>query len=98
MMTLQTDNYVAGQYLAEVTSEVFADLEASKYQFAEYRSALLPCDEAGCAMLLSRPCIFHYARLSIYGRHRSEWSKLANWVVYHRLASTNVRWMIQVKP
>ena len=67
----QTDNYIAGKYLAEITSEVFADLEATKYQLAEYR-------------------------LSVYGRHRSEWAKLANWVMYNRLVSPNVRWMIQV--
>jgi adenosine deaminase len=53
-------------YLAEITREVFDDLEASKYQLAEYR-------------------------LSIYGRSRSEWSKLAAWVVDNRLASKQVR-------
>lgn len=68
---LKTDNYIAGKYLAEVTKEVISDLEASKYQLAEYR-------------------------ISIYGRHRSEWSKLANWIVYNKLESTNVRWMIQI--
>jgi len=30
----------AGRYLAEVTKEVFNDLEASKYQFAEYRISI----------------------------------------------------------
>lgn len=34
-------------------------------------------------------------RLSIYGRSRSEWSKLAAWVVDNKLASKSVRWMIQ---
>ena len=38
----QTDNYIAGKYLAQVTQEVFADLEASKYQLAEYRYACAP--------------------------------------------------------
>ena len=50
---------------------MFDDLEASKYQLAEYR-------------------------LSIYGKSKTEWSKLAAWVVDNNLASTNVRWMIQV--
>jgi AMP deaminase len=49
---LKTDNLVKGKYLAELTKEVFQDLEASKYQHAEYR-------------------------ISIYGRSKSEWSKLA---------------------
>lgn len=35
-------------------------------------------------------------RLSVYGRSRDEWRKLAAWVVDNRLASPNVRWMIQV--
>jgi AMP deaminase len=68
---LKTDNLIAGRYLAELTREVFDDLEASKYQLVEYR-------------------------LSIYGRSRDEWRKLAAWVVDNRLASPNVRWMIQI--
>lgn len=35
-------------------------------------------------------------RLSIYGRNRNEWSKLAAWVVDNGLMSYNVRWMIQI--
>uniref|UniRef100_A0A8C6TTJ3 AMP deaminase n=1 Tax=Neogobius melanostomus TaxID=47308 RepID=A0A8C6TTJ3_9GOBI len=35
-------------------------------------------------------------RLSIYGRSRDEWDKLAKWAVKHRVYSTNVRWLIQV--
>lgn len=37
---LKTDNYVKGRYLAEITKEVFSDLEASKYQMAEYRISI----------------------------------------------------------
>ncbi|KAJ1649793.1 AMP deaminase [Dispira simplex] len=37
---LKTDNFVKGRYLAELTKEVFADLEASKYQMAEYRLSI----------------------------------------------------------
>ncbi|KAI9009174.1 hypothetical protein DFJ74DRAFT_354560 [Hyaloraphidium curvatum] len=68
---LKTDNFIKGKYLAELTKEVFQDLEASKYQHAEYR-------------------------ISIYGRSKSEWSKLAAWVVDNKLFSTNVRWLIQI--
>ncbi|XP_026162153.1 AMP deaminase 2 isoform X2 [Mastacembelus armatus] len=35
-------------------------------------------------------------RLSIYGRSRDEWDKLAQWAVNHRVYSNNVRWLIQV--
>lgn len=34
---MKTDNLIAGAYLAEVTHQVFRDLELSKYQLAEYR-------------------------------------------------------------
>lgn len=68
---LKTDNFVDGRYLAELTKEVFSDLEQSKYQMAEYR-------------------------ISIYGRSKDEWTKLAKWVVDNKLFSSNVRWLIQV--
>lgn len=35
-------------------------------------------------------------RLSIYGRQRDEWDKLAQWAVKHQVYSDNVRWLIQV--
>lgn len=35
-------------------------------------------------------------RLSIYGRSRDEWDKLAQWAVTHRVYSDNVRWLVQV--
>lgn len=34
---LKTDNFLGGRYLAEITRQVFDDLESSKYQLAEYR-------------------------------------------------------------
>lgn len=35
-------------------------------------------------------------RISIYGRNAAEWTSLARWFYTHRLAHSNVRWMIQV--
>ncbi|KAI7878637.1 AMP deaminase [Lichtheimia hyalospora FSU 10163] len=35
-------------------------------------------------------------RVSIYGRSKAEWDKLAKWVVNNKLFSPNVRWLIQV--
>ncbi|ORY39671.1 hypothetical protein BCR35DRAFT_273317, partial [Leucosporidium creatinivorum] len=68
---LKTDNYVYGRYLAEITKEIIADLQQSKYQMAEYR-------------------------ISIYGRNKDEWDKLAKWIVNNELFSDNVRWLIQI--
>merc|ERR1719395_252957 len=57
---LKTDNDQNGQYLAELTQELFSDLEESKYTHTEYR-------------------------ISIYGRSKSEWSKLARWILSNNL-------------
>lgn len=35
-------------------------------------------------------------RLSINGRDRDEWEKLANWAIDHKVYSDNVRWLIQI--
>eukprot|EP01080_Neovahlkampfia_damariscottae_P001011 gene1011-9917_t len=35
-------------------------------------------------------------RVSIYGRNKDEWSKLAKWVIQNRLICQNIRWMIQI--
>ncbi len=37
---LKYDNMLKGRYLAEITRQVFEDLEANKYQFAEYRVSI----------------------------------------------------------
>jgi len=37
---LKTDNYMKGRFFAEVTKEVFDDLESAKYQNAEYRLSI----------------------------------------------------------
>jgi AMP deaminase len=37
---LKTDNFIHGQYLAEITKEVMSDLEASKYQMVEWRISI----------------------------------------------------------
>ena len=68
---LKTDNYLNGRYLAEITKEIFGDLEASKYQLVEWR-------------------------VSIYGRSKDEWVKLARWFYENQLWNKHVRWLIQV--
>ncbi|XP_063703726.1 AMP deaminase 2 isoform X2 [Culicoides brevitarsis] len=35
-------------------------------------------------------------RLSIYGKSRDEWNKLANWAIANDVYSDNVRWLIQI--
>ncbi|KAF6785372.1 AMP deaminase [Colletotrichum sojae] len=37
---LKTDNFINGRYLAEITQEVIADLESSKYQMVEWRISI----------------------------------------------------------
>ncbi|AOA60911.1 AMP deaminase [Komagataella phaffii CBS 7435] len=37
---LKTDNYIKGKYLADITREVFDDVEDSKYQMMEYRISI----------------------------------------------------------
>ncbi|KAL5334945.1 hypothetical protein BJX70DRAFT_391035 [Aspergillus crustosus] len=37
---LKPDNYIKGRYLAEITKEVIADLESSKYQMVEWRISI----------------------------------------------------------
>lgn len=37
---LKTDNNIQGRYLAEITKEVIADLESSKYQMVEWRISI----------------------------------------------------------
>eukprot|EP00663_Eupelagonemidae_sp_cell21sb_P008811 gene8811-6810_t len=39
---------------------------------------------------------FYEMRLSVYGRKRDEWSKLAKWVTRHGMLLTHNRWMIQI--
>ena len=40
----------------------------------------------------------HYLelRISIYGRSRDEWDKLALWFKTHKMESVHIRWLIQV--
>jgi len=35
-------------------------------------------------------------RISIYGKSRDEWDKLAKWGVDNKVYSDNVRWLIQI--
>ncbi|RNF22559.1 putative AMP deaminase [Trypanosoma conorhini] len=39
---------------------------------------------------------FSEYRLSIYGRHRSEWDQLARWILLHHLLHPTNRWMVQI--
>ncbi|KAJ1957165.1 AMP deaminase [Linderina pennispora] len=37
---MKTDNFINGEYFAQITKEVMSDLEQSKYQMAEYRVSI----------------------------------------------------------
>ena len=41
------DNIIHGRFLAELTKEVLGDLEASKYQHAEYRISIYGRKQVG---------------------------------------------------
>lgn len=103
---IKQDNLLRGRWLAELTAEVFADLEASKYQVraGRGRGARGAWDAAGGAAFghspgptakSTHPQHAEY-RVSIYGRKRVEWDTLAAWVCQNRLYSDNVAWLIQV--
>lgn len=48
---LKYDNYTKGKFLAEITQQVLTDLEANKYQFAEYRLSIYGAKESEWATL-----------------------------------------------
>ena len=60
--------------------EVFSDLEASKYQMAEYRISIYG----------------RYPLREPTDRSLDEWDKLASWIVDNKLFSHNVRWLVQI--
>lgn len=75
--------------------EVFSDLEASKYQMAEYRVSVYGryvFSEKGTLLLL----VFSIFSNTTMCRSADEWDKLAKWVVENKLFSNNVRWLVQV--
>lgn len=53
---LKTDNLVKGRYLAELTRELILDLEASKYQMAEYRLSVYGRDPGEWSTLAAWIC------------------------------------------
>lgn len=94
------DNLIRGRFLAELTREVFSDLEASKYQHAEMRISIYGRKQVG-VINMSRWC--HYRRnhpltplLQSRMQTQVEWDILAAWVVANNLASNNVVWLIQI--
>jgi hypothetical protein len=44
------DNLIRGRFLAELTREVFTDLEASKYQHAEMRISIYGRKQVRCTV------------------------------------------------
>jgi AMP deaminase len=99
---LKTDNYIDGRYLAELTKgKKFVNLVAGKV--TSTKPVLIePLSISSITKLevisdleSSKYQMAEY-RISIYGRSKSEWDKLAKWVVQNKLFSPNVRWLIQV--
>ncbi|RUS35612.1 hypothetical protein BC938DRAFT_482163 [Jimgerdemannia flammicorona] len=97
---LKTDNFIKGRYLAELTKGEcgiwvgvidvwlsYVDLKGIIFSFfhAEVISDLESSKYQNAEY-----------RISIYGRSKEEWDKLAKWVIRNKLFSHNVRWLIQV--
>lgn len=93
---LKSSNFVGGRFLAELTREVFSDLEANKYQVCTCRLRLCFLRPLSLHCLPHRLPQMSEPRVSVYGLHRGEWGALAKWVTGHKLASRHVRWMIQL--
>ncbi|KAG8926384.1 AMP deaminase [Tulasnella sp. 408] len=87
---LKTDNFIQGRYLAELTK---GDEGSGAGQVSGQSEILLPVNHPTSLMRLGQNVEW---RISIYGRSKEEWGKLAKWVVNHKLYSHNVRWLVQV--
>ncbi len=104
---LKNDNYIQGRYLAELTQgksaphrvrSVYNDLPCRGHDRSRAEQVPSewqhPCSQAVRGVSSSqKSCEW---RISIYGRKRDEWDKLAKWIVDNKLYSHNVRWLIQV--
>ncbi len=61
-MLVSQDNLIHGRFLAELTREVFCDLEASKYQHAEMRISVYGRKQVRAWLVkLSKQCTFELA-------------------------------------
>lgn len=78
---IKTDNLLGGQYLAEVTREVISDMEASKYQLAEWYVQQRRVSCSARYFIFACPSSNNQRRVSIYGRKLSEWDKLARYTL-----------------
>ncbi|OXB67232.1 hypothetical protein ASZ78_015873 [Callipepla squamata] len=78
---IKTDNRVSGKYFAHIIKAS----PTSPWGGGEVMSDLEESKYQNAEL-----------RLSIYGRSRDEWDKLACWAVNHRVHSNNVRWLVQV--
>jgi AMP deaminase len=78
---LKTDNRIGGRYLAELTKGLQFRLFSHLEVFNDLESSKYQMAEY---------------RVSIYGRSKEEWTRLAAWIVDNKLFSANVRWLVQV--
>lgn len=103
---IKTDNCINGKYFAHIVKVwskkkiyIYINLSPlcnqSRY-LDESSSHLGACFQEVMFDLEESKYQNSELRLSIYGRCRDEWDKLAQWAVHHRVYSNNVRWLIQV--
>ena len=53
---------IGGRYLAEITREVFSDLEANKYNLAEYRVSIYGRKPDECVRIESETFFSNFSR------------------------------------
>lgn len=92
---LKTDNYLNGKYFAEIIKV--------KKKLTKNHSYCTQRDYSICYLLQEVGADFEESkyqnaelRVSIYGKSREEWPKLAKWAIDGNVYSDNIRWLIQI--
>lgn len=97
---LKTDNYLNGKYFAQIIKvnlNLLIFLINFIYNLLKFSFIIFnfPLEEVAFDFEESK---YQNAelRLSIYGKSRDEWTKLAKWAIDYNVYSNNIRWLIQI--
>lgn len=108
---IKTDNYIKGKYFGHIikvlteyincylhpaVSQIHQNLQSAMRQWRPLLTICVSASQEVMADLEESKYQNVELRLSIYGRSRDEWDKLATWAVKHQVYSNNVRWLVQV--
>ena len=92
---IKTDNYIEGKYFAHIIKVNVCVVAGARRVLQRDTDESAAAQEVMADLEESKYQNVEL-RLSIYGRSRDEWDKLAKWAVKHRVYSKNVRWLVQV--